>query len=254
MNFKNILVEKQDAIGFITLNTPANYNTITSAMVAEIAEGVAFFESDSQVRVILLQGGKDAFSSGMNLQELNRLTGDKNIQSPFFDDKWFALDKCRKPVIGLVSGYTFGAGMDLLLMCDFVIAADTARFGYPDITVGLVSGTNGFERLVQKIGPVKAADMVLTGKVIDADQAFACGLVSRKVPVSLLEQEGLEVAARISSFSGPACVLAKKALRRALKKVPDTSSDFFDACMALEDTREGILASLEKRPAAFKNK
>ncbi len=254
MNFKNILVEKQDAVGFITLNTPANYNTITSAMVAEVAEGVSFFEGDSQVKVILLQGGMDAFSSGMNLQELNRLSGAQNMQAPFFDDKWFALGKCRKPVIGLVSGYAFGAGLDLLLMCDFVIAADTAHFGYPDITAGLVSGTNGFERLVQKIGPTKAADMVLTGKVIDAAQAYECGLISRMVPVSLLEQEGMEAASRISSFSGPVCVLAKKALRRAVKAVPNVSSDLFDACLGLEDAREGILASVEKRPAVFKNK
>lgn len=251
MNFKNILVEKQGHVGFITLNQPASLNVITSAMVSEIEQAVLTFEEDEFVSVIVLKGSDEAFSSGLNLEEIENESYAHLLKTPFFDKKWNALLEAKKPIIGVASGYTLGMGFDILLMCDLILASDTAVFGYPEISIALVSGVGGMKRLKNRIGLARSSDMLYTGKLISADTALEYGLVSRVIPLSLLGKEVSETAKRISSFSSPVLRLIKRELTRNEPSLDDSA---FNTCFSLEDTLEGIKAGIEKRTPQFKNK
>lgn len=214
--FATLIVERRGSAGVITLNRPDTLNALNDRMLCEITQALADFEADDGIAAIIVTGSGRAFAAGADVKEMQDLSLVDLYRRGFLDG-WDAVARCRKPLIAAVGGFALGGGCELAMLCDIIIAAETARFGQPEITLGIIPGMGGSQRLTRAVGKAKAMDMVLTGRTIDAGEAERLGLVSRVVPSESLFDEALSVASRIASFSAPSVMMAKEAVNRAFE-------------------------------------
>ncbi|MCX5581029.1 enoyl-CoA hydratase [Kaistia terrae] len=257
MSYETILVETRDAVGIIRLNRPKALNALSRQLIADLNAALDDFEADAGIGAIVLTGSEKAFAAGADIKEMQAL-GYVDVFMDDFVARWEQLSRVRKPVIAAVAGFALGGGCELALMCDLVIAADNAKFGQPEITLGLMPGAGGTQRLARSVGKAKTMDMVLTGRMIDASEAERIGLVSRVVPTDELVETAIAVAQKMAGLSLPAVMMAKEAVNRAFESpLADgirTERRLFHSLFATEDAREGMEAFLDKRPAAFRNR
>ena len=257
-SYENILVETHGAVGLITLNRPKALNALNTALVRELGTVLDGFESDPAIRAAVLTGSDKAFAAGADIKEMADKPFAEAYLQNFITDGWERVTQFRKPIIAAVAGYALGGGCEVAMMCDFIIAADTARFGQPEITLGILPGAGGTQRLTRAVGKAKAMDMVLSGRQMDAAEAERAGLVSRVVPAESLVPEALKIAEKIASMSLPATLMAKEAVNRAFETTLAEGVLFerrtFHASFALEDKKEGMAAFTEKRPPVFKHR
>ena len=256
--FEHIIVESKGAVGVITLNRPKMLNALSFGVFREIAAAVDDLEADDKIGCILLAGGEKAFAAGADIKEMQPKTFIDMFSSDFTTIGADRVANCRKPTIAAVSGYALGGGCELAMMCDIIIAADTAKFGQPEITLGTIPGIGGTQRLTRAVGKSKAMDLCLTGRMMDAGEAERSGLVSRVVPADKLMDEALGMAEKIASMSRPAAEMAKGAINRAfetpLSEGLNVERDLFHSTFALEDRSEGMAAFIEKRKPVNKNR
>ena len=256
--FEHIIVESRGAVGIITLNRPKMLNALSFGVFREIAAAVDDLEADDAIGCIVITGSEKAFAAGADVKEMQP----KGFLDMFADDFATAgagrVAKCRKPTIAAVAGYALGGGCELAMMCDISIAADTAKFGQPEITLGTIPGIGGTQRLTHAVGKSKAMDLCLTGRMMDAAEAERSNLVSRVVAADKLMDETLAVAERIASMSQPVAIMAKEAINRAyettLSDGINVERNLFHSTFALEDRSEGMAAFIEKRKPVNKNR
>lgn len=257
MGYENILVETRGNVGLITLNRPKALNALNAALMGEVAEALAGFEADEKIGCIVLTGSEKAFAAGADIKEMMSKTYVDVIKDNFIAS-WESVAHCRKPVIAAVAGYALGGGCEVAMMCDFIIAADTARFGQPEITIGVMPGAGGTQRLTRFVGKSKAMDMCLTGRMMDAEEAERSGLVSRVVPADDLLEEALKAGQKIAGFSLPSVMLTKESVNRAYETTLAEGVQFerrvFHSLFATEDQSEGMTAFAEKREPQFRNR
>ncbi len=258
MAYENILVETHGAVGLIRLNRPKALNALCDALITEIGDALAAFDKDDAIGAMVLTGNERAFAAGADIKEMAGFDYMDVYLGGFFSEKWERTGASRKPVIAAVAGFALGGGCELAMLCDFILAADTAKFGQPEITIGTIPGGGGTQRLARAVGKSKAMEMILTGRMMDAAEAERAGLVSRIVPVAELVDEAIKVAAKIASLSRPVVLMAKEAVNRAYETTLAEGVLFerraFHATFATEDRREGMAAFTEKRPPQFKNR
>ncbi|MCO4316866.1 enoyl-CoA hydratase [Phyllobacterium sp. 21LDTY02-6] len=257
MAYENILVETREKVGFIQLNRPKALNALNSALLAELAEALETLDKNPRIGAVIITGSEKAFAAGADIKEMQGLTFADAYLADYFSE-WERVTRLRKPLIAAVAGYALGGGCELAMMCDFIIAADTAKFGQPEITLGVMPGMGGSQRLTRFVGKSKAMDMCLTGRMMDAAEAERSGLVSRVVPASDLIEEAFKAAHKIASFSLPSVLMTKETVNRAYETTLQEGLRFerrvFHSMFALEDQKEGMAAFAEKRTANFKNK
>ncbi|WP_112945235.1 MULTISPECIES: enoyl-CoA hydratase [unclassified Rhizobium] len=257
MSYETLIVETRGAVGLITLNRPQALNALNSTVLKELLQAYAAFEVDDAIGAIVLTGSERAFAAGADIKEMQPLDF-ADVYRRNFLGGWDDVAKVRKPVIAAVSGFALGGGCELAMICDFIIASETAKFGQPEITLGVIPGMGGSQRLTRAVGKAKAMDMVLTGRMMDAAEAERAGLVSRVVAPDRLLDEALEAAAKIASLSRPSVLMAKEAVNRALETTLEEGLRFerrlFHSLFATEDQKEGMTAFIEKRKPAFKNR
>jgi len=258
MAYENILVDRKGKVGLITLNRPDALNALNSALMDELSSALEEFEGDDDIRVIVLSGSSKAFAAGADIKEMHEKTYPGTYLEDFITRNWEKAAQVRKPVIAAVAGYALGGGCELAMMCDFIIAADNAKFGQPEITLGVMPGAGGSQRLTRFIGKSKSMDMCLTGRMMDAEEAERCGLVSRIVKADDLMEETLKVAEKIATLSVPAVMMTKEAVNRSYETTLAEGVRFerrlFHSMFGTEDQREGMSAFIEKRKAQFKNR
>jgi enoyl-CoA hydratase len=258
MSFENILIEKQNGVGIVTLNRPKALNALCGQLMDELSAALDDFENDEAVRVIVLTGSDKAFAAGADIKEMAGKSFIEAYKEDFITRNWERAARCRKPVIAAVAGYCLGGGCELAMMCDFIIAADTAKFSQPEITIGAIPGAGGTQRLTRLVGKSKAMELCLTGRMMDAQEAERAGLVARIVPAANLMKEVLETAQKIAGFSQPIAMMVKEAVNRAYETTLAEGLRFerrlFHAAFATEDQKEGMSAFAEKRKPSFKDK
>ncbi|MFZ4763115.1 MAG: enoyl-CoA hydratase [Alphaproteobacteria bacterium] len=258
MSFENILVEKKDAVGVITLNRPKALNALNDALMNELQQALRDFNGDASIGCIVITGSEKAFAAGADIKEMVSFNYADVYNSEFITRNWEATAHSRKPVIAAVAGYALGGGCELAMMCDFIIAAENAKFGQPEITLGTLPGAGGTQRLTRAIGKAKAMELCLTGRLMDAAEAERSGLVARIVPVEKLLEEALATATKIAGFSKPALLMVKDAVNAAfettLTQGIKQERQIFYSSFALADQKEGMAAFAEKRPAIFTDK
>jgi enoyl-CoA hydratase len=258
MAFETIIVETEEHVTTIRLNRPDALNAISQTMIHELADAVTEAAENEKVRCIILTGSEKAFAAGADISEMADKTFVDAFGEDFFTEPSERILRCRKPIIAAVSGYALGGGCELAMMCDFVIAADTAKFGQPEINLGTVAGLGGTQRLTRLVGKSKSMDMHLTGRFMDAQEAERAGLVSRVVPAKKLMEEAHSAAQKIAEKS----VLTTMAVKEAVNRAEETSlregllfeRRLFHSLFATEDQKEGMAAFLEKREAQFRDK
>jgi enoyl-CoA hydratase len=257
MAYETILVETRDKVALVTLNRPKALNALNAAVLADLLAALKGFDADPAIAASVITGSERAFAAGADIKEMASM----DYVDTYLDDTfsgWEEFARTRKPVIAAVAGYALGGGCELAMMCDFIVAADTAKFGQPEITLGVMPGMGGSQRLARFVGKSKAMDMVLTGRMMDAAEAERCGLVSRVVPAADLVEEALKAAAKIAEFSLPAVMMAKEAVNRSFETTLAEGLRFerrlFHSMFALEDQKEGMAAFAEKRPPRFRNR
>jgi enoyl-CoA hydratase len=257
MGYETILVETRGRVGLITLNRPAALNALNSALNAELAGAVAAFDHDDGVGCILLAGSEKAFAAGADIKEMADKSAVELAAADYAAD-WHAVANARKPVVAAVCGFALGGGCELVMQCDIVIAADTAKFGQPEIKLGIIPGIGGTQRLPRAVGKAKAMDLILTGRMMDAAEAERSGLVARVVPAASLMEEAMKLAETIAGLSLPALVAAKEAVNRAFEMPLGEGIRFerrvFHALFATDDQKEGMAAFVEKRAPKFRHK
>ena len=257
MSYKHIVGETRDQAGVVKLNRPKAMNALNSELIAELNRALDIFESGEEIGAIVITGSDTAFAAGADIKEMQPKDY-VDVFSSDFIGKWDRLSRCRKPVIAAVAGYALGGGCELAMMCDFIIAADNARFGQPEINLGTFPGSGGTQRLPNAVGKSKAMDMILTGRTMDVEEAERIGLVSRVVPLSDLVAESLRVANKIASLSKPSVAMAKEAINRSFESSLSEGVLFerrlFYSTFALEDQKEGMSAFIEKRPPVFRDR
>jgi enoyl-CoA hydratase len=255
MPYENILVETDGAVGIIRLNRPKALNALCDALMTELGQALDAFEKEDAIGAT---GSERAFAAGADIKEMAGYDYMDVYLGGFISEKWQRAASCRKPVIAAVAGFALGGGCELAMMCDFILAADTAKFGQPEVTVGTIPGAGGTQRLTRFVGKSKAMEMCLTGRMMDAAEAERAGLVSRVVPAADLVAEAVKTAAKIASLSRPIVLMAKEAVNRAYETTLAEGVLFerrvFHATFALEDRKEGMDAFSEKRPPIFKNR
>ncbi|MCG6203247.1 enoyl-CoA hydratase [Rhodopseudomonas sp. HC1] len=256
--FEFIIVERQNAVGIIKLNRPKMLNALSFGVFGEIGAAVEDLEADDAIGCILITGSEKAFAAGADIKEMQPKGFIDMFNEDFTAIGGDRLARCRKPTIAAVAGYALGGGCELAMMADFIIAADTAKFGQPEITLGTIPGIGGTQRLTRAIGKAKAMDLCLTGRMMDAQEAERAGLVSRIVPADKLMEEALAAAEKIASMSRPAAAMAKNAVNRALESTLAeglaVERDLFHATFALDDRAEGMAAFIEKRKPNIQNR
>ncbi len=257
MTYETIIVETRGKVGLITLNRPKSLNALNSKMLAELLVSTATFEADPDISVMVITGAEKAFAAGADIKEMQAQSYVDAYMEDFFSG-WETFARNRKPMIAAVAGYALGGGCELAMMCDFIIAADTAKFGQPEITLGVMPGMGGSQRLTRFVGKSKAMDMCLTGRMMDATEAERAGLVSRVVPVGELIEEAMKVATKIADFSLTAAMMCKEAINRTYELTLTEGLRFerrvFYSMFALDDQKEGMAAFVEKRSANFRNR
>ena len=258
MAYENILVETRGHVGVITLNRPKALNALSSGLIKDLGAALDVFEADGEIRAIVVTGSDKAFAAGADIKEMASKTFVEAYVGEFITKGWERITVCRKPIIAAVAGYALGGGCELAMMCDFIIAAESARFGQPEITIGVIPGAGGTQRLTRAVGKAKAMEMVLTGRQMDAAEAERSGLVSRVVAADKLLEEAIKAAERIAAFSSPSVLMAKESVNRAFETTLAEGIRFerrmFHATFALEDQKEGMAAFVEKRQPAFKHR
>jgi enoyl-CoA hydratase len=258
MSYQNILVETRGAVGLITLSRPKALNALCDALVREMGTALDGFEADDKIGAVVVTGSDKAFAAGADIKEMSGRSYMDVYLGDFITVGWERVTTCRKPIVAAVAGYALGGGCELAMMCDTIIAADTAKFGQPEITLGIIPGAGGTQRLTRFVGKAKAMDMVLTGRMMDAAEAERSGLVSRVVPAATLLDEAVAVATRIAELSRPAVMIAKEAVNRAYETTLSEGVRFerrvFHSLFATEDQKEGMAAFVEKRKPRFKNR
>ena len=258
MTYENILVETRGNVGLITLNRPKALNALSAGLVRDVGAALDDYEADANIRCIVLTGSEKAFAAGADIKEMVDFDYMDAYLKDFITVGWERVTKCRKPVIAAVAGYALGGGCELAMMCDFIIAADTAKFGQPEINLGTIPGAGGTQRLTRFVGKSKAMDMVLTARNMDAAEAERSGLVSRVVPAATLIDEAVKTAQKIADLSMPIVMIAKEAVNRAYETTLAEGVHYerrvFHSTFAIEDRKEGMTAFIEKRKAVFKHR
>ncbi|MFD6858341.1 enoyl-CoA hydratase [Rhodococcus sp. NPDC060090] len=254
--FETILVDRKGRVGIITLNRPKALNALNSQLMHEVVAAVEELDADAEIGAILLTGSEKAFAAGADIKEMAPKTFSEVYGEDFFSE-WDRLSAARTPIVAAVSGYALGGGCELAMLCDFIIASDTAKFGQPEIKLGVIPGIGGSQRLTRAVGKAKAMDMILTGRNMDAEEAERAGLVSRIVPTAELFDVALETATTIASMSLPVAIMAKEAVNRAFETTLAEGVKFerrvFHSTFATADQKEGMAAFVEKRAPEFKH-
>ncbi|WP_436643614.1 enoyl-CoA hydratase [Microbaculum sp. FT89] len=257
MAYENILVETRGRVALITLNRPKALNALSSGLFADLNAALDSFEADEAIGCIVLTGSEKAFAAGADIKEMQPF----NSVTAYLTDlitPWERVSRNRKPIIAAVAGYALGGGCELAMMCDFIIAADTAKFGQPEINLGVMPGAGGTQRLTRFVGKSKAMDMCLTGRMMDAAEAERSGLVSRIVPADELVDTAMDVAAKIADMSLPAVMMIKESVDRAYETTLSEGVRFerrvFHSLFATEDQSEGMQAFIDKRSPNFRNR
>ncbi len=258
MKYETIVVSKEGPIGLISLNRPDALNALNTQMVTELIEALNSFEVDEAVRCVIIAGSEAAFSAGADIKEMMGLSAVDMVKTGHFFPLWERVGKYPKPIVGALSGFALGGGLELAMSCDVLIASDTARLGQPEINIGVIPGGGGTQRLTRAVGKYKAMEMILTGRMIGAEEAKTLGLVSRVVPKEACVEEAKRVAKEIASKSPLAVRLAKQAVNKAFEMGLSDGLDFerelFYLLFASEDKVEGMKAFLEKKKPDFKGK
>ena len=257
MSEKTVVVETKGKVGVIRLNRPQALNALNAALMTELGAAIAACEADPNIVCMVITGSEKAFAAGADIKEM----ANKSYLDAFMSDfpgGWHQIAQARKPVIAAVSGFALGGGCELAMQCDLIIAADTAKFGQPEIKLGVIPGIGGTQRLTRAVGKAKAMDLCLTGRMMDAAEAERCGLVARVVPAASLLDEAMKVAETIASMSLPALMVAKEAVNAAFETTLTEGIHFerrtFQALFATSDQKEGMVAFVEKRPPKFQNR
>ena len=257
MTYETILLETRDRVGLITLNRPQALNALNAQLVSEVNHALDTLEADAHIGCIVLTGSKKAFAAGADIKEMAELTYPQIYMDDLFSDSDRVANR-RKPIIAAVNGFALGGGCELALMCDFILAGDNARFGQPEINLGVLPGMGGTQRLTRAVGKAKAMEMCLSGRMIDAVDAERCGIVARIVPSDELLDEALKVAAVIAGKSLPIAMMIKESVNRAFEVNLSEGVRFerrvFHAAFATQDQKEGMAAFIAKREAAFQGK
>lgn len=257
MGFENILVTTRGRVGVVTLNRPKALNALNGALIAELGSALDAFEADAGIGCIVLTGSDRAFAAGADIKEMQAHAFPATYTDDFITS-WERLSRCRKPVIAAVAGHALGGGCELAMMCDIILAADNARFGQPEIRLGVMPGAGGSQRLARAIGKAKTMEMCLTGRTLSAEEADRFGLVSRVVPLSSLMDESIALAETIANLSLPAVMMTKESVNRAFETSLSEGIRFerrlFQALFATADQKEGMRAFIDKREPSFENR
>ncbi|HME28872.1 MAG TPA: enoyl-CoA hydratase [Pseudolabrys sp.] len=257
MNYENIIVETRGRVGIIRLNRPQALNALNKALIGEMTRAVEAFDADDKIGCVLITGDDKAFAAGADIKEM----ADKPFIEAYLGDfvsNWNVVARARKPFVAAVAGFALGGGCELAMQCDIVIAADTAKFGQPEIKLGVIPGIGGTQRLAWAIGKAKAMDLILTGRMMDAAEAEKSGLVARMVPAAELMDEAMKISETIANMSLPSVLAGKEAINRAFESGLSEGMAFerriFHSLFATEDQKEGMKAFVEKRPPEWKHK
>jgi len=254
---RNLLVERRGTVGIVTLNRPQALNALNAALISELASALDDLETDAGIGAIVLTGSEKAFAAGADVKEMVTKSYPEIYVEDFITSGWERVGQCRKPVVAAVAGFALGGGCEIAMMCDIIIAADNARFGQPEITLGTIPGAGGTQRLARFVGKAKAMDLCLTGRMMDATEAERAGLVSRVVPATELLAEAVKVAERVASMSRPIAMMVKESINRAWETTLTEGVRFerrlFHATFAIEDRKEGMTAFIEKRKPTFRD-
>ena len=257
MSYENIIVETHGPSLLIKLNRPDALNALCNDLMNELTEALDAAEADDKIKCIVLTGSEKAFAAGADIKEMQPKSYMDVFKEDFITANWERVTRCRKPVIAAVAGYALGGGCELAMMCDFILAADTAKFGQPEINLGVMPGAGGTQRLTRFVGKSKAMEMCLTARMMDAGEAERAGLVSRVVPADDLLDEALAAAAKIGSLSAPIVMMTKESVNRAYETTLSEGVRFerrlFHSMFATEDQSEGMAAFADKRTANFKD-
>jgi enoyl-CoA hydratase len=260
MPYEHIIVETRGRVGIITLNRPKALNALSPDLMKEVSTALDVFEADDAIGCVIVTGNEKAFAAGADIKAMKDKSYMDVYTSDFITAEWERLTRCRKPVIAAVAGYALGGGCELAMMCDFILAADNARFGQPEINLGIIPGAGGTQRLPRFVGKSKAMEMVLLGqaRMMDAQEAERCGLVSRVVPLGELMNEAMKTAEKICELSLPIVMMAKESINRAYETTLAEGVRFerrlFHSAFATADQKEGMAAFAEKRKPSFKNR
>ena len=256
--YQNIKTETKGRVGIIRLDRPKALNALCADLVRELGQALDAFEADPGIGCVVLTGSDKAFAAGADIKEMKDQTYQDVFLKDFITVGWEKVSQVRKPIIAAVAGYALGGGCEMAMMCDFIIAADTAKFGQPEITLGTIPGAGGTQRLPRFVGKSKAMDLVLTGRMMDAAEAERCGLVSRVVPLADLMNDAIATAEKIAGMSLPATMVAKEAVNRAFETTLSEGVRFerrtFHATFAFEDRAEGMAAFADKRKPNWKHR
>ncbi|MGJ0506490.1 MAG: enoyl-CoA hydratase [Methylocystis sp.] len=257
MSYETIEIETHGRVALVRLNRPQALNALNAKLISELDCALAGFEADEGIGCVVLTGSEKAFAAGADIKEM----AGKSFADAFLSDfigRWDTLARARKPLIAAVAGFALGGGCEIAMMCDFIIAADTAQFGQPEIRLGVIPGAGGTQRLTRAVGKAKAMDLVLTGRMMGAEEAERSGLVARVVPAADLVAEALKAGAAIAAMSLPAALMAKEAVNAAFETTLTEGVRYerrlFYSLFATEDQKEGMSAFVEKRKAAFRHR
>jgi enoyl-CoA hydratase len=257
MAYETILVETKSKVGVITLNRPQALNALNGQLIGEVNAALDGFETDAGIGCMVITGSEKAFAAGADIKEMQSRTFPETYLDDRFAD-WDRIGQRRKPIIAAVAGFALGGGCELAMMCDFIIAADNAKFGQPEINLGVIPGAGGTQRLTKAVGKAKAMDMCLTGRMMDVNEAERAGLVARVVPLADLMTEAMKAADGIAAKSLPSVVMTKEAVNRSFEVTLNEGLRFerriFSALFATEDQKEGMAAFVEKRKPDFRNR
>lgn len=261
MNHQNayqaLQVGVQDGVGIITLHRPQVLNALNDLLMDELGAALTTFDQDQAIGAIIITGSDKAFAAGADVAAMKDLSYIDAYRSDFITRNWETLRRIRKPVIAAVAGFALGGGCELAMMCDIIIAADNAKFGQPEIKLGILPGAGGTQRLPRAVGKAKAMELCLTARMMDAQEAERAGLISRVVPLAQLQEEAMQVARTIAGYSQPVVMMIKESINRAYQSTLDEGLLFerraFHAVFATEDQKEGMQAFLDKRKPEFKN-
>ncbi len=257
-NLKTVKIEIRNNVALVILDSPENNNALSKLMFRELTEILDYLESADSIKAIVIAGNENAFAAGADITEIK----DKNYidlyNEQFITAGWERITTCRKPVIAAVAGYALGGGCEIAMMCDFIVAAENAKFGQPEVKIGTIPGAGASQRLTRLVGKSKAMDMILTGRMMDADEAERSGLVSRIFPVSELVEETMKIASKVAALSQPVVMMAKEAVNlsqeNSLSQGIKMERNLFYSTFSLDDQKEGMAAFFEKRKPEYKNK